>query len=223
MSRVHDALSRARATGDGSETTPAATPAGVPMFPAEGQEAGQAWSSEAPPVEDIVVSDAYDPPDVSASADLQHVLEAPRRHLGEKIVLGEDPDHNSVEQYRRLAARLHLAQAEHGIKVVMIASALPGEGKTLTATNLALTLSESYQRDVLLIDGDLRRPSIHEMFQVPNVSGLNDGLRSEANRKVPLVRWSDRLTLITAGRPDPDPMKVLVSQKMKKVITEAAT
>jgi capsular exopolysaccharide synthesis family protein len=151
------------------------------------------------------------------------VLDAPVRPLAEKLVLSPDPDSASVEQYRRLAGRLHLAQAEHGIKVVMIASALPGEGKTLTATNLALTLSESYQRDVLLIDGDLRRPSMHELFRLPNVSGLNDGLRSEADRKVPLVHWSDRLTLITAGRPDPDPMKVLVSQKMTRVISEAAT
>ena len=47
---------------------------------------------------------------------------------------------------------------------------MPGEGKTLTATNLALTLSESYKRQVLLIDADLRRPSVHEMFQVPNLT-----------------------------------------------------
>ncbi len=126
-----------------------------------------------------------------------------------------------VEQYRRLAARLHLAQAEHGIKVVMIASALPQEGKTLTAANLALTLSESYHRNVLLIDGDLRRPSVHEVFKIPNLTGLNDGVKSETERKVPLVHWSECLTLVTAGRPDPDPMRVLSSGRMKKVIAEA--
>ncbi len=54
----------------------------------------------------------------------------------------------------------------------MVTSALAGEGKTLTATNLALTFSESYRRSVLLIDADLRRPTLHELFQVPNVSGL---------------------------------------------------
>jgi capsular exopolysaccharide synthesis family protein len=148
-------------------------------------------------------------------------LAEPTTQLVEKLVLSPDTDRNSIEQYRRLAARLHLAQAEHGIKVVMVASALPGEGKTLTATNLALTLSESYHRQVLLIDGDLRRPSIHEMFRIANVSGLNDGVRSDADRKVPLVRWSDHLTLITAGRPDADPMKVLISDRMRKVISEA--
>ena len=50
----------------------------------------------------------------------------------------------------------------------MVASAVPAEGKTLTATNLALTLSHSFDRRVLLIDADLRRPSVHEMFGLPN-------------------------------------------------------
>ncbi len=62
----------------------------------------------------------------------------------------------SREQYRRLAAVLHDAQSTAGLKVVMIASAVAGEGKTLTATNLALTFSESYQKRVLL---DRRRPA----------------------------------------------------------------
>jgi protein-tyrosine kinase len=222
MSRVHDALAKARANASEGETSiPAAV--GVPLFPAEGLEQGpQDWAPEEPAAPSSGVLATQGAATEAVRQEVDTVLEPGPRDLGEKIVLSPDPDHASVEQYRRLAARLHLAQAEHGIKVVMIASALPGEGKTLTATNLALTLSESYHRDVLLIDGDLRRPSIHEMFRIANVSGLNDGLRSEANRRVPLVRWSDRLTLITAGRPDPDPMRVLVSEKMKRVITEAA-
>jgi Mrp family chromosome partitioning ATPase len=77
----------------------------------------------------------------------------------------------------------------------MVTSALVGEGKTLTATNLALTLSESYKKKVLLIDADLRRPWLHELFQVPNLTGLNDGLnarwtarsRSSASRNT--CRW----------------------------------
>jgi capsular exopolysaccharide synthesis family protein len=221
MSRVHDALAKARAnTSEAGTSMP--VPAGVPMFPTEASDQGpQDWAPE-PSAAAAGVLAPESPATEAVRQEVDTVLEAGPRDLGEKIVLSPDPDHASVEQYRRLAARLHLAQAEHGIKVVMIASALPGEGKTLTATNLALTLSESYHRDVLLIDGDLRRPSMHEVFRIPNVSGLNDGLRSEAERKVPLVRWSDRLTLITAGRPDPDPMRVLVSEKMKRVIAEAA-
>ena len=69
----------------------------------------------------------------------------------------------------------------------MVTSALAGEGKTLTSTNLALTFSESYRRSVLLIDADLRRPTLHETFQVPNVSGLGDGLRADKDQKLSLV------------------------------------
>jgi capsular exopolysaccharide synthesis family protein len=129
---------------------------------------------------------------------------------------------SSVEQYRRLAARLYVAQGEQRVKVVMMTSALPGEGKTLTAANLALTFSESYRRQVLLIDADLRRPSIHELFQVPNVTGLNEGLRAEGDRKVPVIRLTDHLTILTAGRPEPDPMSVLSSDRMRRMLEEAA-
>src|SRR5262249_28731670 len=71
-----------------------------------------------------------------------------------------------IEQYRRLGATLHELQLERGLKGVTLTSALPQDGKTLTAVNLALTLVDSYSRRVLLIDADLRRPSIHEVFGI---------------------------------------------------------
>jgi len=61
---------------------------------------------------------------------------------------------------------------------------LAGEGKTLTAANLALTFSESYQKRVLLIDADLRRPSLHSVFRIETASGLTEGL---ADPKATLV------------------------------------
>jgi capsular exopolysaccharide synthesis family protein len=140
----------------------------------------------------------------------------------EKLIVTPSIRPTALEQYRKLAATLHHAQTDRGIRVVMVASALVGEGKTLTATNLALTLAESYQRNVLLVDGDLRRPSIHEVFQVPNVAGLTDGLKAEAEQKLSLVQVSPRMTLLTAGRPDPDPMSLLTSSRMRRVIDEAA-
>jgi capsular exopolysaccharide synthesis family protein len=141
--------------------------------------------------------------------------------VAEKIVVDSDTNPASVEQYRRLAAVLHHAQNERGLRVIMVTSALPGEGKTLTAANLALTLSESYQRRVLLVDADLRRPSIHQLFALPSLSGLSDGLRSVEDRKLTLVEVSSRLTVLPAGRPDPDPMSVLTSSRMQYVLDEA--
>jgi capsular exopolysaccharide synthesis family protein len=142
--------------------------------------------------------------------------------VAEKIVSTPDIRPAFVEQYRKLAGVLHHAQLEKNLKVVMVTSAVAGEGKSLTATNLALTFSESYRRSVLLIDADLRRPILHETFQVPNISGLGDGLRAEKEQKLSLVQVSPRLTLLTAGRPDPDPMSGLTSDRMRRVIEEAA-
>ena len=141
--------------------------------------------------------------------------------VAEKVVVDAETNPASVEQYRRLAAVLHHAQNERGIRVIMVTSALPGEGKTLTASNLALTLSESYQRRVLLVDADLRRPSVHQLFALPSLSGLSDGLRSVEDRKLTLVEVSTRLTVLPAGRPDPDPMSVLTSSRMQYVLDEA--
>jgi capsular exopolysaccharide synthesis family protein len=103
----------------------------------------------------------------------------------------------------------------------MVTSAVAGEGKTLTAANLALTLSESYRRSVLLIDADLRRPSLHTLFGVENVSGLSDALKAAEARKLTLVELTDQLSLLPAGRPDNDPMSVLSSERMRQVIAEA--
>jgi capsular exopolysaccharide synthesis family protein len=127
----------------------------------------------------------------------------------------------AVEQYRKLAATLHHAQGNRGLKLIVVTSALPGEGKSLTASNLALTLSESYQRSVLLIDGDLRRPSLHEIFGIPNGAGLSDGFRDDAIRKVDVVEISPRLFVLLSGKPVEDPTGLLTSRRMKSVLDTA--
>jgi capsular exopolysaccharide synthesis family protein len=128
----------------------------------------------------------------------------------------------SVEEYRRLAATLHKMQAERAIKTLMVTSACPGEGKTLTVTNLALTLSEFFGRRVLLIDGDLRRPSIHQTLRLANTTGLGDALRSD---RTPLafIDVSPTLKVLPVGHVDPDSMAGLASDRMKTLIDEAAT
>lgn len=143
--------------------------------------------------------------------------------VDERVTVSKGMPPVSVEQYRRLAATLHHAQADRGIRSVMITSAVTGEGKSLTATNLALTLSQSYRRRVLLIDADLRRPSMHRIFQVPNVSGLTDGLKQPEERKLAIIEIADKLALLTAGRPDPDPMGSLTSDRMRRILEEAMT
>jgi receptor protein-tyrosine kinase len=140
----------------------------------------------------------------------------------DKIVVGEQADAGLVEQYRRVGAVLHHAQLQRHVRSVMVASAVAAEGKTLTATNLALTLSHSFDRRVLLIDADLRRPNVHEMFGLPNEHGLIESLQYANGGRLPVCNVSNNLWVLTAGRPTSDPMSSLVSEAMKQLLADAA-
>jgi capsular exopolysaccharide synthesis family protein len=141
----------------------------------------------------------------------------------EKVVTSATLPRGTVEQYRRLAASLHHLQSEQGLRSLTITSSVPQEGKTLTVVNLAMTLSESYKRRVLLVDADLRRPSLHKVFGFSAGRGLCEALRSAAGEMVPLVHVSPRLSVLPAGVADGDPMTALASPRMAELLDEAAS
>jgi capsular exopolysaccharide synthesis family protein len=138
-----------------------------------------------------------------------------------KLVVSRDMPQMTVEQYRRLGAALLELQAQHGLNTLAITSALPREGKTLTITNLALTLSESFHHRVLLIDVDLRRPSVHEMFGIPNGAGFANAERS-ADGALPLVEISPFLSVLTAGRAGASPMAQLTSDRARAIVKDVS-
>jgi capsular exopolysaccharide synthesis family protein len=140
----------------------------------------------------------------------------------EQLVVGADAPPRVREQFRKIAASLFNLRESREIRVVMIVSAVPGEGKTLTATNLALTLSESYRCRVLLVDGDLRRPNLHQIFDIPNKAGLTDALAAGPGVPVPTVSISSHLELLTAGTASIDPMSALTSERLRLVVRQAA-
>lgn len=127
----------------------------------------------------------------------------------------------SVEQYRRLATTLHGLQRQRGVKSLMVTSSVIGEGKTLTSTNLALTFSESYGQRVLLIDADLRRPSLHELLGLPNDAGLSDVLRTPGS-PLPLLQVTERLAVLPGGPLDGNPVAGLASRRLRDLLQEAA-
>ena len=128
-----------------------------------------------------------------------------------------------VEQFRSLASKLHRAQLEQHLKSVIVTSATPGDGKSYVSVNLALTLSDSYRRRVLLIDADLRRPTLHLLFRIRNTRGLSDALTAKTDEKLATVQISETLTLLPAGRPEANPLGGLSSGRMKRIVADAAS
>jgi len=123
-----------------------------------------------------------------------------------------------IEQYRRLAAALHELQVDTGLKTMMVTSSMPREGKTLTITNLALTLTASYRRRVLLIDADLRRPSLHDVFRLPTTLGLSGALRSGSRPH--LLELSPLLSVLPAGELEGDPLSALTSDRLPALVEQ---
>jgi capsular exopolysaccharide synthesis family protein len=139
----------------------------------------------------------------------------------DKLAFGEQSRPEIREGFRKIAAALYRVRELRPIKVVMVVSAVPGEGKTLTAVNLALTLSESYQSRVLLVDADLRRPSVHRVFGLPNTAGLKERLVAAVDELLPIPVTAN-LAVLTAGTAPVDPMGALVSERMRSVLNAGA-
>jgi protein-tyrosine kinase len=204
MSRIDEALRQADVKGFAPEPVTEPATKGLEGFPA-------ATQAEAP-IQKVSAPQRVD--NVPAVRGI-NAAEA------ERLVGHGNADPVVIEQYRHLAAVLHQAQVERGIKVVMLASAEAAEGKTLTAANLALTLSESYRRRVLLIDADLRRPSLGRLFGVTATSGLSECLKSDTPQPLRITSLSESLSLLPSGRADDDPMAGLTSGRMQQIIEQA--
>jgi len=147
--------------------------------------------------------------------------QALRSAHADKLVTGGKLPACAVEQYRRLAATLHQLQEEQNLRTVTVTSAVPQEGKTLTIVNLALTLSGSYNRRVLLVDADLRRPSVHDVFGTALAPGLYEALRP-APTAVRVTEITPTLSVLPAGLLHGDPMVALASEQMTRLLADAA-
>lgn len=125
----------------------------------------------------------------------------------------------AAEAFRTLRTNLLFAQAADDLRVVLVTSSAPGEGKTTTAANLAVTFAQQ-GLNVLLIDGDLRRPRLHHVFDLGREPGLSEMIlgQSELDGTVRETRVQG-LTLLTTGTLPPSPAELLGSPKMRAMMT----
>ncbi len=132
----------------------------------------------------------------------------------------------ALETYRALAVALDHTRTGPSGRVLLVTSALPGEGKTLTCANLAMTLGSNLQKRVLVIEGDLRRPTLHKIFGTESIEGANDAGIAVPGGSVPrtFVAVTPTLSVLAATAPlQGDPVQTLGSAETLALIDRART
>jgi capsular exopolysaccharide synthesis family protein len=129
------------------------------------------------------------------------------------------PRSPAAEAFRALRTNLEFASVDKLFRTIVITSSVPREGKTVIASNLAVAFAQS-GRKVILVDADLRRPNIHEMFGLRNDRGLTDMVRSEEIRFEQVANQTEvpGLLIVTSGTPPANPAELLGSQRMQRVL-----
>jgi receptor protein-tyrosine kinase/non-specific protein-tyrosine kinase len=142
--------------------------------------------------------------------------------LNPLLVAGLAPSSSAAEQYRSLRSRI--AQATHSPRVIQITSPGHNDGKTVTSLNLALTMAQEFQRRVLVVDADLRRPTVHQLLGLPPGPGLVELLTGRVPLAEALLELPDyHLTVLRAGSSYDHPAEMLGSAPMRRLMDTLRT
>jgi non-specific protein-tyrosine kinase len=146
-----------------------------------------------------------------------HLTELDIENVG-ALYVADNPRHPSVEEIRTLRANLDFASVDQPLKTLFVSSTEMEDGKTSVAANLAVVMSQA-EKDVILLDADLRRPNVHNYFGLTNNYGLSDVFRGKLTLNEVIKDWTGgSVSVITAGDPPPNPAELLGSKKMAEVL-----
>jgi len=204
MSRIQEILKKAEREGTVHRTR---------TIVAEGPSVGSPTAAAAAtvPLPAMPPLDAPEPAPVQA-------------HLERRLVAAFAPQSLAAEQYRSLRTRVKSAEHGRAMRTIVITSPNKGDGKSLTAANLALTMAQEFQQRVLLLDGDLRRPSIHRLFGINDAPGLSDVLAGRASLEDAIVRVAQHeLAIVPAGPVPSHPAELLGSTAMRRALDALRT
>ena len=135
------------------------------------------------------------------------------------FILEKDPKSIAAESYRTLRTNIQYSSFDKEYRTIMVTSSEPGEGKSTIAGNLAVSFAQDGKR-VLLIDCDLRKPSLHKKFKISNLIGLSDVLIGKEDLKTALHRYNENLVVLTSGKIPPNPSEMLSSKTMSMLLEE---
>lgn len=135
------------------------------------------------------------------------------------FIVEKKPKSVAAEAYRSLRTNIQYSSFDNKYQTLVVTSANPGEGKSTVSGNLALVLAQGESK-VLLVDCDMRRPSIHKTFKISNTYGISDLL--VGNKKLESVanKYNDNLSIVPAGKIPPNPAEMLASKAMTAFLEE---
>jgi succinoglycan biosynthesis transport protein ExoP len=171
---------------------------------------------------------------ITTMDDVQGWLEVPSLAIIPHLDL---PDHDPVtespglvvhhgtlplasESYRVLRTSIFFSTPDHGPRILLLTSSVPGEGKTLTVANLGIAMAKA-ENDVLLIDSDLRRPSLNRLFNIPSEPGLTNFLVGEIDNIPAVATMTPHLFLVPSGTTSPNPSELIGSGRMREFLSRA--
>jgi capsular exopolysaccharide synthesis family protein len=187
-------------------------------------------SNTAHVVGSVAASAVEEKPTVSSDIDLELIARHPWKPVIASFPTLADRG-AGVEQFRSLRSRIYQARYEVPLKTILISSGMPAEGKTFVVANLAMSLARNNLNNILLIDGDLRRPSLHNLLGAPSAPGLAEYLsgnaeltsimqRSLTNQTASnaVMRGVSNITFIPAGKCSDNSSEVVSNHRMEDLI-----
>lgn len=129
-----------------------------------------------------------------------------------------DPKSTISEQYRTLRTNITFSETDTPLRTILATSSGPGEGKSTTVANTAIVFAQAGKK-VLLVDADMRKPTVHYTFQLSNHIGLTNVLTRQADFKDAIqASGIDNLAILPSGPIPPNPAELLSSKQLKEVI-----
>ena len=140
--------------------------------------------------------------------------------VGNNAYIADQPGSAEAETFRLLRTNIEFIAVEQKLNTILISSANSSDGKTTVAINLAISMAQSGKR-VILVDADMRKPNVHEIFGITDTRGLSDLFVNKVNLEIIITTWEkgEIVGILPAGKSPPNPAELLASSRMDEIIS----